>query len=118
MNIVNLTPHALCVRKADGSVLVIEPSGTIARCAVTRVLDFVDSGIEVFTTRYGQIENLPDGIGYSEIPLRESESILNAFVVSAIVLTALGGTRQDVFCPGEAIRDDAGRVVGCVGLSH
>ena len=35
---VNLTPHALNVRKADGTFLELPPSGTVARRSVERVV--------------------------------------------------------------------------------
>ena len=36
MRIINLTPHALHIRRADGSDIVIEPSGIVPRLEVSR----------------------------------------------------------------------------------
>ena len=110
MNIINLTPHALTIYRStnDPDPLIVPSSGTVARCKVERkpYPAFGSDLIPYFETVFGEVENLPPTDGQ------------NNFVVSAIVLNALGGTRGDVFCPGEAIRDEAGRVIGCIGLSR
>lgn len=105
MKIVNLTPHALNVCDKDGLSVEIKPSGTVARVATKREVVAEINGIEVFRTQFGEVENMPD----------EQDGVV--YVVSAIVLNALGG-RYDVFCPGEAIRNESGQVVGCRGLSQ
>ena len=105
MPIVNLTPHVLNIQAGDGAFLVLKPESTPpARVACNSVFAHRFLGIDMVKTTYGEIENLPDpkyGITY---------------VVSGMVLAALKGTRPDVCSPGELIRDDAGKPIGCKGL--
>jgi hypothetical protein len=100
---VNLTPHALNVRKADGTFLEIPPSGTIARRSVERVIVGEIDGITVYATKFGELEGLPE----------PSDGIV--YIVSALAAQACGD-RDDVLVPGEAIRDEVGRIIGCNGL--
>jgi hypothetical protein len=100
--IINLTPHALHIRQIDGGTTVIPPSGTVARRAVTREELAPLEGIAVRRSVFGPITGLPE----------PQENVV--YVVSA--LCAQGLNRTDVLVPGEAIRDEAGRVIGCDGL--
>ena len=103
MTIINLTPHKLNIQDLGGDFIIVEPSGTIARVAVsleeTRVLD---PGVQVYSATYGEVENLP-----------EPKPNVN-LVVSGLVAAA--APRPDVFSPGDLIRDDQGKPVGCRGL--
>jgi len=105
MRLVNLTPHAVVLHRADGTTESIPPSGTVAR--VTQVATRVGSvsGVPVVTTRPGPVTGLPDfevddGAGY---------------IVSALVRIALPD-RIDLFSPSELVRDITGAVVGCRSL--
>jgi hypothetical protein len=100
---VNLTPHALNVLKADGTFLELPPSGTVARRSVERVVVGEVDGITVYATKFGQLEGLPE-------PTKDT-----IYIVSALAAQACAD-RNDVLVPGEAIRDEAGRVIGCDGL--
>ncbi|WP_461369275.1 hypothetical protein [Candidatus Darwinibacter acetoxidans] len=100
---VNLTPHALNVRKADGTFLELPPSGTVARRSAERVVVGEVDGITVYATKFGRLEGLPE------------PSDGTVYIVSALAAQACGD-RDDVLVPGEAIRDEAGRVIGCNGL--
>jgi len=105
MDIVNLTPHAVDIRRVDGTVLTVPPSGQVARCAETRTA--VESPLEdISCTRatFGAVEGLPAPVTGK------------IFIVSALVLNQCVG-RTDVFAPGPAVRDAAGKIVGCDGLS-
>jgi hypothetical protein len=115
MQMINLTPHALNIKKADGQVLTIEPSGNVARVNNKMILDGwlwaqgpdrPQDGIEIFYSEYGDIDGLP--------PQKEG----TIYIVSGMVLAAVNGTitRPDVFAPGRLIRDEEGRVIGCQGL--
>jgi hypothetical protein len=108
MEIVNLTPHPLNIKTVDDRIITIQPSGELARVSESReqlpVINHREGNISVTRATYGEIENLPDP---------EDGKI---FVVSALVLARARG-RNDVFAPGLAIRDEAGRVIGCDGLS-
>lgn len=106
MNIVNLTPHTINIRKTDGAFLNIPASGAIARREETReTLSGLD-GIGISRASYGAVTGLPDP---------QDNTI---YVVSALVLSApeVAG-RTDVFAPGQLIRGDNGQPIGCDGLS-
>lgn len=103
MNFVNLTPHAIDIRRADGNILHIESSGTVARVDEKRnALPPIDD-INITTASYGDIYGLPDS---------EPDTV---YIVSMLVLAKT--TRVDVFAPGPLIRDAQGRVLGCDGLT-
>jgi len=104
MNFVNLTPHTLNIIEEDGSVYTLPASGQVARVEVERTVDFVMDGIEVFSTVYGQVTGLPE---------RQRDT---AYIVSALVAQA--AKRSDVYSPGELVRNEAGQVIGCRGLTY
>lgn len=105
MAIVNLTPHALLLRKEDGSVLEVPPSGTVARRREERRVVGQVEGLSVHETVYGPVEGLPE----------KQDGVI--YIVSAL-LAAGAPQRDDVFAPGPALRDEQGRVTGAVGLSR
>lgn len=106
MNIVNLTPHALNIYDENRNlVLVVEPSGTVARVNVTRKLHRHLEGIPLYSTWYGDLLGLPEA---------EDNTIC---VVSAMVRAAVPH-RHEVFAPGELLRNEAGQVIGCIGLQQ
>lgn len=112
LNLVNLTPHELKIHNGD-IVLTLPPSGKVARVASnsTLVNSFVtnENGknvtVNVYDTSYGEVVNLP--------PYRPSDMVM--YVVSGMVNSAVPN-RHDVCSPGELIRDENGRPVGCRGL--
>jgi hypothetical protein len=109
MKIVNMTPHVLSIRQADGSFRNVEASGDIARREVTRIVTEIRDGTEMFESVFGALSPLPDS---------QEDTV---FVVSSLYLAGLrahGQDRADVYVPGEAARNEAGQVVGCHGLSR
>ena len=111
MNLVNLTPHPICLRNASGEEWTIQSSG-VARVTSTPGAVSEVSGIPIQVsepTVYGSVEGLtPQSNGF-------------AYVVSGLVLSALKGTRPDVFGPGTgpndgAIRNDKGHIVAVTRL--
>lgn len=100
LDIRNLTPHTLNITMADGEVLVVPPSGIVARVSVSDTLREVLGGIEIFDSPY--VEGLP---------ARVDGQIL---VVSGLAKTATA--QSNVFSPGDLIRDAEGRPIGCRGL--
>jgi len=111
MDLVNLTPHPIVLRNASGEEWTIASSG-VARVTSTPGALGVVSGIPIpvaSATVYGAVEGLPpqiEGVGY---------------VVSGLVLSALKGTRSDVYGPGTgpndgAIRNDKGHIVAVTRL--
>lgn len=118
--LLNLTPHRITVLDRDGKTVLaeIEPSGKIARVAVTRretglihirgtigEVDIPGNSIPVYRSEYGSVEGLP-------APQR---GII--YVVSTLVRQACGG-RLDVMSPGELVRGSDGQPVGCKGLEN
>ncbi len=99
---VNLTPHSISIHGADG-VVTFPPSGQIARCSVSREAVRVVDGITLSKVVFGEVTGLPAPI----------EGTM--FITSALVREAVKA-RLDVFSPAEAIRDDAGRIIGTTGL--
>ncbi|MHB8618916.1 MAG: hypothetical protein ACYDAG_04970 [Chloroflexota bacterium] len=104
MTVINLTPYVVNVRNTAGEMISIPPTEPPARVAVSlRRLPDV-AGFAVHATEFGEVVDLP---------LSEPDTIL---IVSRIVRDTLP-LRGDLFCPGPAIRDQDGRVVGADGLS-
>jgi len=102
MTITNLTPHALNLITATGTVTVA-PSGAVARCATTSAPAGEAEGVPLVRTSYGEVVGLPD------------PSPGTLFVVSALVRAAVPH-RADVASPGDLVRDASGNVVGCRNL--
>ena len=103
MEFLNLTPHTLNVHTDNGNEVVIEPSGDVARVDVEYNLNCHIGEIPIYVAEYGDVKGLPKwrpGIFY---------------VVSSLVKSAVPD-REDVLSPGELIRDENGRPIGCRGL--
>ena len=100
MNLINLTPHELNLN--DGRA--IPASGGIAR-VTSKFGGFDVNGI--CRVEYGQVEGLPE-------PQKNT-----VYIVSALVLSALAGNREDVVAPAtghpETIRQD-GKIVSVPGF--
>lgn len=104
MKIINLTPHAINIVDGEGKVtLTIEPSGSVARATNKTVVTGDINGIPVTKTEYGEVEGLP---------AQEEDTI---YIVSTLVAQRCAG-REDVFVPGEQVRDGQGRIIGCRSL--
>lgn len=108
MRIINLTPHQVTVRTESGD-RVFEPSGQVARVAVTSVQTDEIDGIPVFEQTFGDIEGLPDP---------EEGTI---YLVSMMVRQAAQEQgRTDVVSPDTspqgAIRNEQGQIVAVRGF--
>lgn len=113
--LVNLTPHELNIRRADGSFMSLPPSGAVARVSEMRqeirmedypsgVADaWLDQDIPVKFITYGFVVGLPN------------QSETDAYIVSAMVRLAVP-ERLDVLSPGPLIRNELGQPIGCDGL--
>ena len=108
MTIINLTPHTLNIFNADGSVRVdVPPSGEVARVTTSRTQTGEVNGLPLFTTTFGEVSGLPEA----------TEGVI--YVVSGLVAAHPSvRDREDVFSPGELVRDEAGKPIGCRGLSR
>lgn len=104
MSFKNLTPHTINLLSTTGEPVLTLQSEGIARCAVSQVLVREESGVALFTQRFGAVDGLPE---------EEEGTIL---IVSLLVRQALPD-RSDLASPGELVRDSAGNPVGCKGLA-
>jgi hypothetical protein len=86
---VNLTPHMINVHQPDG---------------VTRTQAEPLDGIPTYIVETGEITGLPEpeaGVVY----------IVSGYVSGKV-------QRKDVVAPGELVRDEDGRPIGCLGLTR
>ena len=108
MRLINLTPHAVTLIASNGSQVIVQPSGSIARCATTEkvVGEVVVDGLTIplVETQFGAVEGLPE----------QEEGTM--YLVSALVKEA--ANRKDLVSPGSQVRNDKGQVVGCESLSR
>ena len=108
----NLTPHAIVIRFANGDDLVISPTGKVARLTTeeTTSIDFNSEigPIPVISTKVTGVTEIPD-------PMTNIK-----FLVSSMVLDSLGSEYAGLaFAPdtgATAIRDDKGHIVGVTRL--
>lgn len=123
MQVINLTPHALNVfvptqvvrdgrttSVAEGAepVLTVPSTGFARAKEIIEQLPALNLGVEVPVVRKAYADTV-DGL-----PEPQEDTI---YIVSFLTAQA-AANREDVFFPGEAVRDIAGNIVGCVGLSH
>lgn len=102
MRVINLTPHALTIE----GVGPLPPSGTVARCTTIRREQPAIAGIRIVAQTVGEVTGLPAPVS----------GVI--YVVSAMVLTALAGSRPDIFAPDtgpDCVREN-GQVVAVRGL--
>jgi hypothetical protein len=104
----NLTPHGLTIFCGEGREPIVLPSEGEARVEVQRVDDTPivvgNVVIPTYHTEFGRVTGLPEDTG-------------EILIVSLAVRQALP-QRTDLYSPGELVRDEKGRVVGCRGLDH
>lgn len=113
--IINLTPHPITLRAADGAETTITSSGVARVASTPGQVNNVD-GVPVpvaSPTTFGEIAG---------IPAEETAGMF--YVVSGMVGAALragGSSRTDVLCPGTgpadgAVRNDAGHIIAVTRL--
>lgn len=107
----NLTPHPLYVKSADGDHVTIPPSGAVARVVYDRLppeqirIDGHDISVAVAGSPR-EIIGLPD----------PEEGVV--LIVAKAVSDAAPAHRGDLMSPGRLIRDEDGTVIGCDGLTR
>lgn len=109
MKIRNLTPHDITIYTNDYNEMpyIIPATGIVARVSTTQEIVGSINGIPVQKIKYGNVENLPE----------PQEDVV--FIVSQMVLSALNGSRTDVFAPDTgkgAVRDKEGKILGTLNL--
>ena len=126
MQFINLTPHAISIFAAKGDaapVIIVPPSGLVARVATQKEHIDTFEGIPVFRVSHGDIEGMPSDWSW---PLEETVLITSALAKPALDLwledqrppneemepQALVWTAS----PGELMRGPDGQPIGCIGL--
>jgi hypothetical protein len=108
--LVNLTPHDVAII-GSGAVIVVPPSGRVARIEDRRISDTTiqtsDGPVTVTDVRYGDVVFIPPPDG---------ESIFIVSQIVAMMLAVRGIQRDDVVSPGRAVKDGSKAILGCVGL--
>lgn len=105
MKFLNLTPHCINVVTASGEELFSIPaSGSLARCIEQVEAAGSVEGVPLVRKSFGSVEGLPEPV----------DGVL--YIVSGLVLSALAGSRSDVVAPGNPVRDDSGRIIGCAAF--
>lgn len=125
----NLTPHTLNIYNNVGIETIIprtevsEGRYLVLRVdSISTVVDVIDS-FTVSRTVYGNIKLVTvDEHGKNELPYvhRLNTENIDYFIVSMMCLNALpDGLFQGVKClaPGELLRDNLGKPIGCKGFS-
>lgn len=102
--LINLTPHALNIVAADGSIVDIQPSGNVARVASSSAVVATINGINVTASIWGEVTSLPAA----------EEGVI--LIVSRMVKDRVAN-RADVMVPGAPVRDSDGKIIGASGLS-
>lgn len=101
--IINCTPHDVHVHSSDGTSRTFVKSEHVARvgCTYTKITRI--DGVDINSCSYSETTGLPLSVDDTY------------YIVSRMVRDALP-SRTDLLVPGDPIRDDAGRVIGCKGL--
>lgn len=111
---INLTPHPITIECTDQRQLTLPVSHTVARLREQRrvvegLQHCADSAqsytIDVTQVAYGPTEDLPPPAAFT------------GYVVSQMVAQA-NPHRDDLYFPGQLIRNGQGAIVGCRGLSQ
>ncbi len=95
---INLLPHAI---NLPG--LAIPPSGIVARCAEATLYQAPIEGVPIVIKKYGAVTGLPDPVP-------------GTWYIVSLLLRQACSDREDLLSPGDAVRDEAGRIVGCANL--
>lgn len=104
MNVINLTPHAICVQ--SGKKTKVYPGAeTPARVSFTQSIAGEVDGFPVSQTHYGEVTGLPD-----QAP--------DTFYIVSMVVKAAAPNRTDLLCPdsGRAIRGADGQIIAVPGF--
>ena len=104
MNIINLTKHVVSIVTNNNNVIDFQPSGIEARCVENTIHVGDIDGIPVFETGYGDVIDLPE---------QKEDTI---YIVSTLVRLA-SPDRHDLYSPAKPVRNEAGQIVGCMGLN-
>ncbi len=121
MQIINLTPHDITILNEDKEVVKIIPkSGKIARLDSNKErVNIFEMGkvlsIPFFVTQYGIpiLLSLTDEKYQAQLPKMREDII---YIVSGLFRASYD--RDDLWQPGELVRNENGQPIGCIGLSQ
>ena len=103
--IINCTPHVINVLTEEG-IIDFPTSGIVPRVSVTRTQVGTINNIPVYGTVLGEIENLHEPV----------EGIIR--IVSMMIAEHPSVKyRDDLIYPGELVRDESGKPIGCKGFT-
>ena len=112
--VINATPHDINIVDEDGKIVMTFPaSGVIARCNANRHtvgdITFTDKwGLKIPLNEivFGELEGLPE------------EKPLTYYIVSALAGKAgREAGRKDLLLVDDAVRNEAGQIIGCRALA-
>lgn len=109
---INATPHAISIIAEDGELVTFPPSGILPR---------VDTTVTKLGTRGNAVHQFPVALRkQGEVVGLPKEEVGSdkVYIVSAMVMAALRGTRRDVVAPDTgptAIREN-GQIVAVLGF--
>ena len=108
-NLINLTPHNINIIREDGRLILALPrSGRVARCdeEVEDLGTLMVDGVEIPIIRksLGKVENLP-------------EPQARVFYIVSLAVAKAVPERDDLLVPGQAVRDEQGRIIGTSALA-
>jgi hypothetical protein len=101
MKIRNFTPHPINI---EGQEVIV--SEGIIRCREIVEVIGEHAGVQLIKKTFGELEGLPEP---------EEGTIFVVSIIAATAAKELG--RIDCVVPGEVIRDEEGRIVGCKNLA-
>ena len=110
--IINLTPHDINLYDREGKteIAVLPAASVPARCEMHRVLSETIQlnglPIEIYRTELGLVTGLPS-------PQKNT-----LYVVSRAVAEKLKSLRTDLIFPDQTVRDDSGRIIGCISFAR
>lgn len=102
IEVINCTPHDITIM--NSKKIVIEASGIVARVSTTMSPSGMIGDIPLSENKFGEVENLPE-------PKKGTR-----YLVSRMVMEACP-KRHDLLVPGECVRDEEGKIIGCKSLS-
>lgn len=118
MAFINATHHELNIVRSKNDILTIPPCGVVVRVDETRTFVERVDGIMLTSVLYGAL------VGVEDLPPVSYDDIV---IVSAMALAAIsmrdgripadGPALGQFAAPGESVRDDSGRIIGCKGLT-
>lgn len=110
MGFINLTPHALNILKKDNTILILPPSGWVARVKVEMGEVHVIEGVEITCTTLGSLE------GLEGLVVGKEAVLITSLAAREAVKAAF--PQHLVTSPGALIRDANGQPIGCQGLAN